>query len=115
MKKQLPCGHFADLLTFGRFDCFCGARYLVTAVEYRNHPSTVSGQEASDMTLTPEDYNTPAGRILRNLEDHLADFHEDNGPLMLLVEASWNGGPMGVIEAIREKWLHEYDRTPDPG
>lgn len=67
------------------------------------------------MTLTPEDYQTPAGRILRNLEDHLADFHEDNGPLLLIVVDAFNGGPTAIIEAIREKWLHEYDRTPYPG
>lgn len=69
------------------------------------------------MTLTPEDYNTPAGRILRNVEDHLADFHEDNGSLVALVEAVGlrRVHAQEVIEAIREGWLHEYDRTPYPG
>jgi hypothetical protein len=67
--------------------------------------------------LTPVDYDTPAGRVLRNVEDHLADFHEDNGPLVALVSVAMvnpAGDPRVIIEAIRENWLHEYDRNPFP-
>lgn len=46
---------------------------------------------------------------LRNITDHLADFHEDNPALMLLVVNAYNGGPTAVIEAIRDGWLYDYD------